>query len=153
MEEAFTAHRDNKSTTMGTPGPFRRRLGQITRQYRNTGPPPASPLERFVYQDISHEPWPMIAKQALSDSGLDATSLRELNGRASFAPIDTVPNESNIDPPDLREARCSVRTQASGAAGTDGGGGRKRNIDEAERHVHGHGREEVFKRRKTEEDR
>ncbi|KXT05263.1 hypothetical protein AC578_8381 [Pseudocercospora eumusae] len=156
MEQACSASQDNRSITMGTPGPFRHRsstvdLGQITRKYRNTEVLPASPLERFVYQDPSYEPWPMIAKKALSDSGLDATSLRELNERVSFASINTVAQISNPDL--LEEAYCSIRSQASGASVAAGGGGRKRSLDDAELRIHGDGSEKAFKRQDTKEDR
>lgn len=95
----------------------------------------------------------MIARKALSDSGWNLRSLTELNERVAFASIGGVSQKSNSDPFDLEEASSSIRPRASGASGTDGQGQRKRNLDEAELHIDVDGREEVFKRRNTEEYR
>ncbi|GAB1734525.1 hypothetical protein NU195Hw_Modified_619t1 [Hortaea werneckii] len=60
-------------------------LAQIGRQYRSHRPSDASPMERFLTVGATADPFPLYAKKALSDMGIDYGSLESLESRSRAA--------------------------------------------------------------------
>lgn len=60
-------------------------LAQIGRQYRSHHSSNASPMERFLTVGATADPFPLYAKKALSDMGIDYGSLESVGSRSRAA--------------------------------------------------------------------